>query len=100
MRQFGLSDPGEIADELREPPFPSLATLERKIGSLNLRLPQNVSPRLVASALLAAVNEDSPATLKWRVTFGDAPKLSAIKPGATQAGRYHKAIFGALKWNF
>jgi hypothetical protein len=100
MRRFGLTDPGEIADALSEPPFPSLSVLERKVRSLDLRLPRNVSARLLSEALLATINDDSPSTLKWRETFGDAPKLAAIKPGATQAGLYHRAIFGALQGIF
>ncbi len=100
MRQFGLSDPGDIADELREPPFPSLAAMERKVRSLDLRLAPNVSPRLVAEALLAAVSDELPDTLRWREIFGGPPNLAAIKPGAAQAGRYHRTIFGALKGIF
>src|ERR1041384_4191550 len=100
MRQFGLTDPGDIADALSEPPFPSLASLERTIKSLDLRLPRNVSARLLSEALLTAVNDDSPATLKWREEFGNPPKLVAIKSGARQAALYHRAIFKALQGIF
>ncbi|HBB87602.1 MAG TPA: hypothetical protein DC047_08305 [Blastocatellia bacterium] len=100
MRRFGLTDPGEIVDALSEPPFPSRAALEKKLRSLDLRLPRNVSARLLSEALLASVSEDSPATLKWREKFGDAPKLAAIKSGATQAGLYHRTIFAALQGIF
>ncbi|MCA1576251.1 MAG: hypothetical protein LC794_02660 [Acidobacteria bacterium] len=100
MRQFGLTDPGEIGDALSEPPFPSLASLERTIKSLDLRLPRNVSARLLSEALLTAVNDESPATLKWRENFGDPPKLVAIKSGATQAALYHRTIFKALQGIF
>jgi hypothetical protein len=96
LRQFGLTDPGQIADALIEPPFPSNTTLEKLIRSLDLRLPTNVSPRLIAQALLVAINDDSPATLKWRQEFGTTPNLKAIKPGATHASRYHREIFDAL----
>lgn len=100
MRQFGLSDPGDIADALSEPPFPSLVAIERKVRSLDLRLPPNISPRFVAQALLAAIADDLPVTLKWREKFGGAPNLVALKPGATDAGRYHRMIFGTLKGIF
>ena len=96
LRQFGLTDPGQIADALSEPPFPSVTTLEKLIRSLDLRLPPNVSTHLIAQALAVAVNDDSPATLKWRQTFGTAPNLKTIKPGAANASRYHREIFGAL----
>jgi hypothetical protein len=100
MRQFGLSDPGDIADALSEPPFPSLGALEKQVKALDLRLPGNTSSRFVAEALLAAVNDVSPATLKWRERFGKAPDLASIKPGAKQAGRYHRTIFAALQGIF
>jgi hypothetical protein len=96
MRQFGVSDPGEIADALREPPFPSLGALEKLVKSLDLRLPPNVSPRFIASALLSRVTAESPDTLKWREAFGAGPNLCAIKAGAKQAGRFHRTIFGTL----
>jgi hypothetical protein len=100
LRQFGLTDPGQIADSLGESPLPSHGALEKLLKSLDLRLPPNVHPRLVAQALLAAINDDSPATLKWRETFGKTPNLAAIKPGAMQAGRYHRTIFGIMKGIF
>lgn len=100
LRRFGLSDPGEIADNLKEPPFPSVPKMESVIKSLDLRLPPNVSPRLIAQALLGAVTEASPATLSWRETFGKPPTLAAVKAGAVQAGRYHRIIFEALRGVF
>ena len=100
LRQFGLTDPGQIADALGEPPLPSHGALEKLLRSLDLRLPRNVSPRLIAQALLAAINEDSPLTLKWRETFGGTPNFAAIKPGAAHATRYHRTIFDSLKGIF
>src|SRR5205807_1683080 len=89
-----------IADALSEPPFPSLAALEKSVKALDLRLPPNVSSRFVAEALLAALNDVSAATLKWREKFGKAPDLASIKPGPNQAGRYHRTIFATLKGIF
>jgi hypothetical protein len=100
MRQFGVSDPGDLANELAEPPFPTLAALERKVKALDLRLPPNVPPRFVAEALLAAINEVSPATLKWRRAFCEQPDLSKIKTGAKAASTYHHLIFDALEGVF
>jgi hypothetical protein len=100
MRQFGLADPGEIADALSEPPLPSLVALERKIKFLGLRLPPNVSSRFLAKALLAAVNDDLPATLKWQERFGTTPNFGALKPGVAHAARYHRTIFQALEGIF
>jgi hypothetical protein len=96
LRQFGLTDPGQIAEALSEPPFPSVIVLVKLIRSLDLRLPPNVSPDLIAQALAVAVSDDSPATFKWRQEFGTTPNLKAIKPGATHASRYHREIFDAL----
>ena len=100
LRRFGLTDPGQIADALSEPPFPTEAELERIIRSLDLRLPPNVSPRLIAQTLAVAVNADSPPTLKWRRKFGTSPNLGAIKSGASEATRYHRTIFEALNGIF
>jgi hypothetical protein len=51
-------------------------------------------------ALLAAINDASPSTLKWRETFGKPPDLAAIQTGAKQASRYHRAIFQTLQGVF
>lgn len=100
LRQFGISDPGDVADLLSDPPFPTLAVLEKRLKKLNLRLPSNVSARFVAESLIAAVSDAAPATLKWRETYGDAPNLAGIKTGATLAGKYHRTIFDALRGIF
>jgi hypothetical protein len=100
MRQFGLTDPGDISDALSEPPFPSLAALEKQVKALDLRLPGNLSPRFVAESLLAVVNDVSPDTLKWREKFGKPPNLASIRPGPAQAGLYHRTIFAALQGIF
>jgi hypothetical protein len=59
-----------------------------------------VSPRLIAQGLAAAVNSDSPATIKWRQKFGASPDLGSIRPGAAHATRYHRTIFKALQGIF
>lgn len=100
LREFGLSDPGQIADTLCDSLLPSLSELERLIKSLDLRLPPNVSPNLIARALLARIDEPTPATLQWREAFGRPPNLSAIKAGPSHASRYHQTIFGTLRGIF
>jgi hypothetical protein len=100
LARFGVSDPGEIVDLFQRVANPSAADVEKTLKSLQLKLPPNISPRFVAESLLGGVLGVDPSVLKWRDTFGAAPKLAAIKTGAAQASTYHKMIFASLNGVF
>jgi hypothetical protein len=100
LGRFGVTDPGDITDLFRRVPNPITADVEGVLKALELKLPANISFRFVAESLLAGVFELAPSVLKWRDAFGAPPNLAAIKPGATQASKYHKAIFASLNGIF
>jgi len=100
LGRFGVTDPGNISDLFQRVPNPSTADIEGVLKALELKLPGNITSRFVSESLLAGVFELAPSVLKWRDTFGAPPDLLAIKPGAKQASKYHKAIFASLNGIF